>query len=244
MISIKHIFHPLHYLFQCPFSSMVVLVIIFYIVQYTFVHNSPNESVISSARTILLSDIDRLPAHQMFNDILSSENLTNRSLVHQQYNDIPSLNHMRNHSSAGNVCNNALLLRNLTNRLRIYYDLKIKYLFNKDSARLLINEFEKNVFPWIRTIDSSLNGYKKGTKGIVMCLNDKYFQIGISSIMALNAIGNKLPIEIFFHENNELSIKNRNILQNLPFVTNILDLSNIFHNTRTYFPIGEKIAST
>jgi hypothetical protein len=179
------------------------------------INKSAYKNDISSIRTILLSDIDRLPASQMSNDILSLKNM----------------------------CNNILPLRNLIDRLSIYRDLKIKSMLNKDSLHLLINEFEKNVFLWLRPIDSLLNGYKKGTKGIVMCLNNKYLKIGISSIMALKVIGNKLPIEIFYHEDKELSIENRNILQNLPFVQNIFDLSNIFTNTKNYLPIGDIIAS-
>lgn len=142
------------------------------------------------------------------------------------------------------LCNDSSSIRNLVNSLRAYRYLKIENVFDENRVRSLLVEFEREMFPWMRTSDSALNGYQHGNKGIVICVNDKYLKIGISSIFALEAVGNQLPIEIMFYQDSELSLNNRELLRNLPFVARVIDMSSVFNNYTKHLPIGTDIRRT
>ncbi|CAF1087317.1 unnamed protein product [Didymodactylos carnosus] len=118
-------------------------------------------------------------------------------------------------------------LRNLTTYVRIYRDIRKKLKSNKNQ---FTTKFEQDTFPWLN--DKPMLDFvgKNMSRGIVVCMSDKYMNVGLPALLSLNDLGSQLPIEIMYYGENDLSIKNRRKLSKVPNVVEITDLSTKFIN--------------
>ncbi|KAG2229247.1 hypothetical protein INT48_000556 [Thamnidium elegans] len=87
---------------------------------------------------------------------------------------------------------------------------------------LLYTRLERILFPWIRPNWKSafdINLSSSNSKGIVMCVGDGQFMYASTSVKAIREIlKSDLPIEIFYIDENDLSIENRDYFDAIPNV--------------------------
>lgn len=87
---------------------------------------------------------------------------------------------------------------------------------------LLYTRLERILFPWIRPNWKSafdINLSSSGGKGIVMCVGDGQFMHASTSVKAIRELlKSDLPIEIFYIDEYDLSIENRDYFDAIPNV--------------------------
>lgn len=89
---------------------------------------------------------------------------------------------------------------------------------NLDSLNDLLSKMDNQLFPWIPSSTDSFRNSFIGN-GIVICVNDKYFDEAVASLQMIREIHNCfLPVEVFYAGDQELSLHNRNILEGIPFI--------------------------
>eukprot|EP00833_Pecoramyces_ruminatium_P016953 jgi/Orpsp1_1/1190985/evm.model.d7180000082675.1 len=97
----------------------------------------------------------------------------------------------------------------------------------------LLNIIHQSLYPWLygyrynslSDIISSSNG-----RGIVICTGNHHFNLAISTIDTLRYVLNsKLPIEVFYNGENDLSVDRRELLKEFENVY-ISDITNYFDN--------------
>ncbi|CAF0916984.1 unnamed protein product [Didymodactylos carnosus] len=143
---------------------------------------------------------------------------------------VPSIDYIINNGQFKNYAEISLpfdSLRNLTIYLRLYRDLKK---LSKTDKNEFITKFERDTFPWLNGTSMSNFRGEKMSKGIVVCMSDKYMKVGLPVLLSLKDVKNNLPIEIMYYGENDLSVKNRQKLLQISNVIRLIDLSTIFYN--------------
>ena len=80
---------------------------------------------------------------------------------------------------------------------------------------------EEELFPWW----FNRSNEKSDSKGIVICTGNNHFRFTLVALKSLELIGNELPIEVVYSTSNDLSIENRQKLEQSFPTIRIVDLS-------------------
>jgi len=105
----------------------------------------------------------------------------------------------------------------------------LKYQKEDESLLKLFNKVHKNLYPWIYgkrylALDEFMRSYHG--RGIVICTGTFHFKYALSTIDTLrNVIQTKLPIEVFYNGEEDLSIEDRQTLLAYPnlYLSNLED---------------------
>ncbi|KAJ2995482.1 hypothetical protein HDV02_000767 [Globomyces sp. JEL0801] len=122
------------------------------------------------------------------------------------------------------------------NHLRLYSHVHSAILNNSYSNNIQLSHLagvvDYKLFPWIMPKYSStaeLHQSYNGT-GIVLCVNNGYTLLALTTMkMIRQNLKSNLPFEIFYVGDDDLSVKNRKLLEEIPFVTT-KDITKIFNN--------------
>jgi hypothetical protein len=79
----------------------------------------------------------------------------------------------------------------------------------------LLKRLEQKLFPYLKMNITHLEKSFETGRGIVIPVNNKYFSIALSLIKILHQLNCQLPIEIFYIDQNDLSIDRQHYLQSL-----------------------------
>ncbi|KAI8900136.1 mannosyltransferase putative-domain-containing protein [Globomyces pollinis-pini] len=122
-------------------------------------------------------------------------------------------------------------------QLRLYSQVHLANLNDSYSNSIQLSHLagvlDHKLFPWImpKYSDSiELHQSFNGT-GIVLCVNNGYTLLALTTMkMIRQNLKSNLPFEIFYVGDDDLSVKNRKLLEEIPFVTTI-DITKIFNNS-------------
>jgi len=234
---------------------LVVIIILNFVSIYTILTSFPKDKVIKSSKKIrppknyyrnkkpvvndndLHNDID-----DNDDDLFSDESMDNNKIMIENFRKF-----FMNTIESVDDSNNINLLREKTEIHRMIWeqlfgtdDYSYKHVLNtllkyQEENLPLVNLFykvHKNLYPWIYgkkflAIDELIKTYNG--RGIVICTGSLHFKYAKSTIDTLKyLIKTRLPIEVFYYGDDDLSARERDILLSYPnvYISNIEDYFN------------------